>query len=133
MLEGPDFSIEFNLSHKEPVLHFMLHVRGGRGAIDALQKLWQKTGWVGTDMGSGLPLDAEERIQPSPFLRDFLTFCGEKRFKRFMLELLDECETTGQFTEWQERLLEEYCAAGGGSDVPTLEQVRSYLELDRLW
>ena len=133
VLEGPDFSIEFNLGHEQPVSHFMLHVRGGGGAIDALRQLSQSTGWVGTDMGSGLPLDDEEEIQPSPFLRGFLPFCGERRFNRFMLELLDECESTGQFTEWQKSLLEEYREARGGSEVPTLEQVRSYLELGRLW
>ena len=133
VLEGADSSIEVNLGSEEPVLHFMLHVRGGGGAFDALQTMCKKTGWVGVDMGTGVPLDLEDDTQPSTFLRDFVPFCGEKRFQRFILELLDECEETGQLTKWQRSLLEEYCAACGITEVPSLEQVRGYLELGRLW
>jgi hypothetical protein len=57
ILEGNDFGIEFNIGEDDPISSIMLHVRGGKSAIDAIQRVCQNTGWRALDMTTGEFMD----------------------------------------------------------------------------
>ena len=59
-LEGPSYSIEFNIGDKDPVESIMLHVRGDDGSIDPIHRLCEATGWRAMDMGDCEFLDFDE-------------------------------------------------------------------------
>jgi hypothetical protein len=53
ILDGDDFSIEFNIGDGDPVDTIMLHVRGGDSAIRAIQHICEHTGWRALDTSTG--------------------------------------------------------------------------------
>jgi hypothetical protein len=72
ILDGDDFSIQFNIGDDDPVDTIMLHVRGGDSAIGAIQRVCERTGWRALDMsGSGFINFAED---PAAGLRQWRIF-----------------------------------------------------------
>lgn len=61
ILDGQDFSIEFNIGCSDPVDTIMLHVRGGEAAIDPIRHICEHTGWRALDLNIG----------------DFINFSGD--------------------------------------------------------
>ena len=61
ILEGEDYSIEFNMDEEDPCDSVMLHVRGGDSALAPIKALCDSTGWAAVDAGGGeiIPLTAE--------------------------------------------------------------------------
>ena len=57
ILEGDDFSIEFNIGDEDPCDSIMLHVRGGDGALTPIRALCATTGWAAIDAGGGELID----------------------------------------------------------------------------
>jgi len=57
ILDGPDFSIEFNIGKEDPIPTIMLHVRGGEAALGPIQRLCEETGWRALDCGDGEFID----------------------------------------------------------------------------
>lgn len=53
VLDGPDFSIEFNMGSEEICDGFMLHVRGGGPAMEIVARLLQHLHLRGIDCQSG--------------------------------------------------------------------------------
>ena len=49
VLQTEEFSIEFNIGDKDPVIMLALHIRGGDQAIDVLQAICEATGWHALD------------------------------------------------------------------------------------
>ena len=53
ILDGDDFSIEFNIGDDDPIDVIMLHVRGGDDAIHVIQHICEHTGWRAFDTSTG--------------------------------------------------------------------------------
>src|SRR5262245_38428907 len=53
MFDRPDFSIEFNMGAEEICDSFMLHVRGGGGAMETVARLLQHLQLRGIDCQTG--------------------------------------------------------------------------------
>lgn len=53
LLDGDDFSMEFNIGDRDPVDAIMLHVRGGDGAIRIIQHICENTDWRALDTTTG--------------------------------------------------------------------------------
>jgi hypothetical protein len=51
--EGDGFSFEFNVGRKDPIAGFMVHVRGGGGAVAALLQLADRWDWYLLDCSQG--------------------------------------------------------------------------------
>jgi len=81
--EGDGFSFEFNVGRKDPSDGFMVHVRGGGGAVAALLQLAGRWGWYLLDCSQGEWLhhcsDAEAGWQGFQAYRDrVLTRAGSE-------------------------------------------------------
>lgn len=53
VLDGDDFSIEFNLGNDDSIDIMMLHVRGNDKVISIIQKICEHTGWSAFDSAMG--------------------------------------------------------------------------------
>lgn len=53
ILDGPDFSIEFNIGNDDPVSTIMLHVRGSEAALGPIQLLCRNMGCKALDTSEG--------------------------------------------------------------------------------
>lgn len=72
ILDGPDFSIEFNIGKDDPLRTIMLHVRGGEAALGPIQQLCEETGWRALDCGTGEFIDFSD--DPAARLRNWQTY-----------------------------------------------------------
>jgi hypothetical protein len=58
LLDGPDYSIEFNIGEKDPIDAIMLHVRGSDQALSAIETVCNVAeGWTAMDVGNGEFID----------------------------------------------------------------------------
>jgi hypothetical protein len=57
ILDGADWSIEFNYNKTGPVDSFMLHIRGGGDPIAAITGLCRANGWIALDTSTGEFMD----------------------------------------------------------------------------
>lgn len=57
ILEGDGFSIEFNAELDDPLESLMLHVRGDQGALVAIRKICDYSGWKAIDTTTGSYID----------------------------------------------------------------------------
>ena len=59
MFDGGNFTIEFNLSSKDSVDSFMLHVRGNGDAVPTVVNICRPNGWSAYDVSTGKFIDLE--------------------------------------------------------------------------
>jgi hypothetical protein len=72
ILDREDFHIEFNTGTKDPITTIMLHVRGGEGALQTIQRICDQTGWRALDTTVGDFIDFAG--DPARGLREWTAF-----------------------------------------------------------
>jgi hypothetical protein len=72
ILDGDDFSIEFNIGDGDPITDIMLHVRGGDDAIHVIQHICEHTGWRAFDTSTGDLIDFAQ--DPTAGLRQWRAY-----------------------------------------------------------
>ena len=72
ILDGKDFSIEFNIGKEEQIGSMMLHVRGSEASLAAIQQICQALDCRAIDMSEGDFIDFN--ADPGAGLRNWQTF-----------------------------------------------------------
>ena len=75
LLDGQDFSIEFNIGKNDPVESIMLHVRGSESAIIPIEHLCRETKWRAMGMNDCEFIDFSK--DPSLGLRGWQAFSAK--------------------------------------------------------